>query len=462
MDICFINFCAGMIVFYFLKDVLCFHSLINPKNKKIILFSFLSVFGFIFLNFIYYIFDILTTNKDKPFLHFKTNIYLYLTLTLELLILIILPFFYCFYLFSSKRKEENRKIQLMGKGFKYFKVRDSFKILFGYLNYIMILFLFNYFYYYYIFLSSNNKTYKHFGFYSYIEENVYLNLFLFLFFGKFIGFTYIPYGLASITAKTIDLTDEQIFITNHYDNEENLYLVNSDQRHSNEGSNKQHIKHSFLKRLLFVLCCNFIVIMILSSFSLIVNFCSKTIFQTTSKFNLVYTLDDISLSLKNIYGSFAQFSFFLLVLFFKIFALIEGLNDKGVAVLYCPFFKFEENLPKSKRMIMLWIILYSTIIMFCDFNYLIPSISFYNNDSLNCLKNQDENSCGISVNGSIILKIQNKFYFYREFEIISSMIFVLSCTYWVFNLIIRNLLLKVVDSQKSLKIFRNNFKLSQI
>ncbi len=202
--------------------------------------------------------------------------------------------------------------------------------------------------------------------------------------------------------------------------------------------------------------------MILSRFSLIINYCSQSIFHSNFKFNLLYTLNDISLSLKTIYGTFAQFSFFFVVLLFKIFALIEGLNDKGVAIMFYCFYKFEEKLSKSKRVVMLWMILYSSIIMFCDINYLFSSITFYNSDSYNCLKFQDENSCGISVNGSITMKIQNKFYFYLQFEIISSMIFVLSSSYWVYNLIIKNLILKVVDSQKSLKIFRNNFKLSQI
>lgn len=155
------------------------------KNAKEFLFSGLCTFIFTYLLFcILFIFiDILTTSTNKQFLNFKEKFALNFILIFEIFIMILFPSLYVNLLYRETRNK---------------------KYLLYFFSYVIGLFLLNISYLIIMPLIYNNsfsqRVPEGLAFYGKINQDfekiVYFNFGFLMMIGKFLGFTYLPIGMA--------------------------------------------------------------------------------------------------------------------------------------------------------------------------------------------------------------------------------------------------------------------------
>lgn len=193
------------------------------KNSRGLIFMILCVFTFSFLFFsIALIFiDVLTTSSDKVFLTFKEEFALNYLCVLEISLLIIIPTIYIYYLYTDTQTQEVDKHKVSGKK----------KYLYYFFSYLSSLILLNIGYLKmnpYFKSSANNtgfseKVPEGLALYSKIETDyqkmVYFNFGFLMMVGKFLSFTYLPYGMAKYVhdliykpeENTINSIEEKIY-----------------------------------------------------------------------------------------------------------------------------------------------------------------------------------------------------------------------------------------------------------
>ena len=389
MENYFVSITGGFIGCYYTKDLFDYNFKINKKHKYIFILSYLISCCCILSAFAGFFYDVLTTNSKENFLFLKEKFYLCFIFILDLLLFIILPLFCCFYFYKLKKKEEDVYLRSNClKSEKSFKLRDSTKIIFSLINYILLIFLFNYLYYMFnpISLEINNDSKLKFN--SIIEEIIYLNFCFLMILGKFIGFTYIPYGMVLYTLNIFKLNEE--FTPNYYqrdqtDIEENVSLCENNFENNLIEEPMDRSKLNFYSRLvLFIFGSLFMVIIIISWSTFIINHILELLGNHNRSFNTIFTMNNILIFLQRNFGNITQFSFFFLFLIFKLYALIESFKSRGVALLWSNFYKIDKKLSNHQKIACLWIKVYCTIVMIFDFFILTPTISENNNISSNC------------------------------------------------------------------------------
>ena len=273
--------------------------------------------------------------------------------------------------------------------------------------------------------------------------------------------------MALFTSNILNLEEE----TNSRNNErnqseleENVSLVHYDQMTEISKTKPIREDFSFLKVMSFIGCIIIILIIILSRLTIIIDQFLIIFSKGYQSFKFIFTLNNILISFKINFGTLPQFAFFFVVLIFKIITLVESIKNKGVSLLWKRFYIINEKLQNHEKISSIWVMLYASIVMMYDFIILIPVISEFNNIPFKCslISSLSNSDCGMSFFGLLLLYSTRNLKIFSFFELFASIIFVISSSIWVYELILKKLIQKVYDSQKKYRIFRNNFKLSKI
>lgn len=189
------------------------------KNANSFIFTIICicVFTFLLLAILFVFIDVMTISTNKNFLNFKEKFALNFLFILEVTIMIIFPTLYLTYLVkeTSDKPELREGIETNKKVIK--------KYMTYYWTYFMSVVSLNVFYiklspYFYNQYPNNNgfaeKVPEALSSYAKIDTNyekiVYFNFGLLMMVGKFLGFTYMPYGMAKYVYDLLYPTESPI------------------------------------------------------------------------------------------------------------------------------------------------------------------------------------------------------------------------------------------------------------
>lgn len=408
-------------------------------------------FTFIFLSVILLFADVITTSHNKDVLFLKEQIGLFIFLIFILNILIVFPFFF---FLQSENNSTNKKVLII-----YYIVIVSLNLK----NYL---------------LSNNEKT-NNYGFgnkvpeelamYSFIDNTyskiVYYNFGLLVAFGKFLGFTYMPYGMSRWVSLYIfqNKSDNESSINNgHYlssSEEETEALSVNNTKNSNINYQKKNLKiNSFsVVEFLFGIFSFFFILLII--------FTKIHILYTKVMYNicgvdcglLAYRFDNDVLTLESIINFISRYTynkgfkieFFVLayVVLFRMVTTIWSMKEKGVAFLSNILISQTRNMSKRELYLFLTVIIYTGIVLLYDFTYLLPDYMRFNNlDPLCDYSIIAKPYCGVSYFGLLFIKISMNYHVFMIWDVIASLIFITNSSLWAYRLIIHPGLSFIVSS----------------
>jgi hypothetical protein len=209
------------------------------KNAKSYIFTItcICVFTLLLLAVLFVFIDVMTTSTNKNFLNFKQHIALNFLCFLEVTIMLIFPTLYVCYLVkeTSDKPEEREEIETNKKEIK--------KYITFYWVYLMSIVSLNVFYiklspYFYNQFPNNNgfaeKVPEALSSYGKMETDyekvVYFNFGLLMMVGKFLGFTYMPYGMGKYVYDLIYPVESPVKESQHVEKEKE-YGPNSNSTH---------------------------------------------------------------------------------------------------------------------------------------------------------------------------------------------------------------------------------------
>lgn len=399
-------------------------------------------FTFIFLSIILLFADVISTSHNKDLLFLKEQIGLFISLIFILNTLIIFPFF--FYL-QSENTSTNKKLLII-----YYIVIVS-------LNIKNLL------------LSNDEKT-NNYGFgnnvpeelamYSFIDSTyskiVYYNFGLLVAFGKFLGFTYMPYGMSrwvspyifqSNTSSNESSSNSEHYLSSNEEETEAL-SVNNPKNSSINFEKKTLNQNSFsvFKFLFGIFSFLFIVLIIFTKIQILYtkvmyNICGIDCGLLAYRFdNDVLTLESIINFISHYtYNKSFKIEFFVLayVVLFRMITTICSMKEKGVAFLSHILVNQTRNMSKRELYLFLTVIIYTGIVLLYDFTYLLPDYMRFNNlDPLCDYSIIAKPYCGVSYFGLLFIKISMNYHVFMIWDIIASLIFITNSSLWAYRLII--------------------------
>jgi hypothetical protein len=185
----------------------------HAKEKIFFIICFL-VFTLLFLSIVLVFIDIMTTSTNKDFLAFKENFAILYMFLLEVVLMLFFPSIYVLYLIQDINQKQEGQIDPSDDLTKLNQVKNQTtakikKYITLYLIYLLVIVSLNLicvktFPFYYNVYTNNtgfsDKVPEGLALYGKIDsvffQIVYFNFGLLMMIGKFLGFTYMPYGMA--------------------------------------------------------------------------------------------------------------------------------------------------------------------------------------------------------------------------------------------------------------------------
>ena len=290
---------------------------------------------------------------------------------------------------------------------------------------------------------------------------MYFNFGLSMALGKFLGFTYMPFGMSSWTSQFIFYDDEiqkeknnlitkENNITKEKDdnNEEKQKLLTESETMVLKHNNRNQKKKSGIYLLQFFgILCFILIVLIL--FTKIIILYSK-IFYNICGIQcglLSYRFDHNKFNLETIISYINYYTYpsklhpeifiLILLLCFRLVTIIHSFKIKGISFLNTMFISHSQEMKPIHIIILSTTFVFTVIVMLYDFTYLLPDYMRFNNlDPLCDYTTLGKSYCGVSYFGLLFAKISLNYQLFMIWDMIASSIFIANSTIWAFYLII--------------------------
>lgn len=439
-----------------------FHCL---KTFKICVAFFYFVFFYLFILVLFTFYDILTITHDKLWLQRKEEIGLGFILIFELIIMVIAPLIYVYL----------RKIEEKGKDNIDYNYNNVLGMYFGC---VMLLNIGNWLFGSYYDDKKLNGT--NYGFNNLVPEGlaiyskidhrlsqfIYFNFSLLMAIGKFIGFTYLPYGMSKFVSEFIFISNNQAgndsmntnvnINTSQESNQSErnndaieFYSAHEDYQHlASPISNSINANDSELKGFAMFSfgICSFalIVFIIYTKISIIYvklfyNICGVDCGFLAYRYDEIISLESILTQVSfysNDYFKLEYFIFAYLILF-RMLTLIHSMSIKGISFLWVTYTQPNTAMTSFQLIHFLSNILFASFVLIYDFTYLLPDFMRFNGLDPICDYSLIQKSyCGVSFFGLIFIKVSMNYHLLMYWDIFASLIFITNSFLWAYRLII--------------------------
>ena len=419
-------------IYYYYKSFSLTQHFTSIKKFSFLWLYLIFIFTYLLIALILLFIDVLSNSASKEYLALKEEIGLYMLLVFIINTLYIVPFIISYFIKSVS-------------------------------NYLLIYYIFLTLLNGYNFLYPNSKN-VNFGYglnvpdglaeYSYIknsyEKFVYFNFGILAALGKFIGFTYMPYGMSKWVSGFIyqngnDKNDNEyvnIECIDSTNEETNLLNSNTKIINSIEKDNQMHKTKFVFGILSFVL----IIFIIVTKIEILYTKCFYNICGYDCGF-LAFRFDNDFLNLESLMQFANKFSYekliqcdfftFAYIVLFRMMTVICSIKEKGVAFLSHNLIKQNKDMKDYELFILMNVIIYTGIVLLYDFTYLLPDYLRFNNlDTICDYSNISKPYCGVSFFGLLFMKISMNYHWFMIWDIVASMIFITNSTIWAYRLIL--------------------------
>jgi hypothetical protein len=313
----------------------------------------------------------------------------------------------------------------------------------------------------------------------------YFNFGLLMTIGKFLSFTYLPFGMSKyvhnmiflepIRQEIISISEDEVILLNE-DNSEETTNFFSDKiknksssgpsleiREKSEISQNYSIKetkveiniyakifkNSFSSFIYISLCILMIITILISKYEILYsklfyNICGIDCGLLAYRFDDMFTLNTITTYLYNHFHNRyirVDFLFFCFILLFRGITVYISMKEKGIAFMWIVYKRPENDIMKYQVLQFYATILFTGMILLYDFTYLMPDyVRFYGLEESCDYTLISKANCGVSFYGLLFVKISMNFHFFMFFDIFASMLFIMTSVLWIFRLIINPML----------------------
>lgn len=284
---------------------------------------------------------------------------------------------------------------------------------------------------------------------SWIERCFYFNFGIAMALGKFLGFTYMPYGMSKWVSSFFDFTDKE---DGSFSSEIN---GSSESEEENELISSKPIKLPQKKQNKILSSLNTTCGIILTFLIVMIVITKIVILSTKILYNicgiecglLAYRFDTDVLSLETFLSDLTSISqhsiikfdflFYKSLLLFRAYTTINSIKEKGISFLSIQLIPRTQTMNTKSIFLYITVILYTSIVLIYDFTYLLPDYMRFNNLDLLCDYTMiNKPYCGVSFFGLIFIKISMNYHLLMLWDILASLIFITNSTIWCFKLII--------------------------
>lgn len=441
------------------------------KLKVMMAFSYF-VFLYLLILVAFTFYDILTITHDKLWLQRKEEIGLGFILLFEVVIMVIAPFLYVYSRKINNDDKDKDKDDIVN--YNALGMYFGIVILFNISN-----FLFGNYY------DAQNVNGTNYGFSSIVPEGlaiyskidhrlyqfIYFNFGLLMAIGKFIGFTYLPFGMSKFVSELIFISlNENAKTTKNHNNEkssqENLTLNNAEAielyssdeanqnllisfptnpiEQTNIKANNENEFRSFALFLFGIASFALILFIIYTKMSIIYiklfyNICGVDCGLLAYRYDEIISLETILAKVSEYSNDYLKWNYFAFayLLFFRMLTLIHSMSIKGISFLWIIYTEPNSAMTSYQLTHLLTNILFASFVLIYDFTYLLPDYMRFNGLDPICDYSLIQKSyCGVSFFGLVFIKISMNYHLFMYWDIIASLIFITNSILWAYRLII--------------------------